>query len=88
MVLVSVWLYISSTISLRETPNTQYSYENYLTEMRRRLQSVHEVARRKLVSSKEKSKEYYDKDSEIFEVKTWQNVLLFDETVHRENLRN
>ena len=69
--------------ALRETPSVQYNYENYLTELRGRLQLAHEVARQKLISSKEKSKEYYDKGSEPFEFQIGQRVLLFDETVQR-----
>ena len=69
--------------ALRETPNVQYNYENYLAELRGRLQSIHEVARQKLILSKERSKEYYDKDSEMFEIQTGQKVLLFDETIRR-----
>jgi len=56
--------------ALREIHKIEHSYENYLIEMRGRLQSAREVARQKLVSSQEKSKKYYDKDSETFEVKT------------------
>ena len=69
--------------ALREIPNVQYNYENYLTELKGRLQSTHEVARQKLIPSKERSKEYYDKDSETFEFQVGQKVLLFDETVRR-----
>ena len=69
--------------ALREIPNVQYNYENYLRELKGRMQSTHEVARQKLISSKERSKEYYDKDSETFEFQIGQNVLLFDETVRR-----
>ena len=47
------------------------------------MQSAHEVARQTLISSKEKSKEYYDKGSEPFEFQIGQRVLLFDETVRR-----
>jgi hypothetical protein len=67
--------------TLRETPNVQYNYENYLTELRRRLQSAHEVASKNLISSNEKSKEYYNKGSETFEIQIGQKVLFFDETV-------
>jgi hypothetical protein len=42
--------------ALRETPDMKYNYENCLTELKGRLQSAHEVARQKLISSKEKSK--------------------------------
>ena len=65
----------------------QYNYENYLTELRGRLQLAHEVARQKLIASKEKSKEYY-KGSEKFEIQMGQKVLHFDETVHRGRSKN
>jgi hypothetical protein len=69
--------------ALIETPSVQHNYENYLREFRGRLQSAHEIARQRLKSSKEKSKEYYDKGSEPFEFQTGQRVLLFDEAVRR-----
>jgi len=58
--------------ALRETPNVQYNYKNYVAELRGRLQSTHEVARQKLILSNERCKEYYDKDSETFEIQTGQ----------------
>ena len=69
--------------ALREIPKVQYNYEDFLTELKGRMQSAHEVARQRLISSKEKSKEYYDKGSEDVEFKVGQKVLLFDETVRR-----
>jgi len=44
--------------ALRENPNVQYNYENYLAELKGRMQSAHEFARQMLISGKEKSKEY------------------------------
>lgn len=69
--------------ALRENPNLQYKYENYLTELKGRLQSVHEVARERLITSKERSKEYYDKSTEESEIQVGQSVLQFDDTVRR-----
>jgi len=69
--------------ALRETPSVQYNYDNYLTELKGRLQSAHEIARQKLIISKEKSKKYYDKCSEKCEIQVGQKILLFDETVRR-----
>ena len=69
--------------ALRETPIVQYNYDSYLTEIKERLQSAHEIAKQKLIISKEKSKEYYDKDSEKSEIQVGQKILLFDETVCR-----
>jgi hypothetical protein len=54
--------------ALREAPTTQYNYDNFLTELKWRLQSSHEVAREKLLSRKIRSKEYYDRNSEVVEV--------------------
>ena len=69
--------------ALRETPDTQYNYDNYLMELKGRLQSAHEVARQRLIAKKEKSKGYYDKESENPDIQVGQKVLLFDETVRR-----
>ena len=54
---------------LRETPSVQYNYDSYFTELKARLQSAHEIARQKLIISKEKSKECYDKRSESVKYK-------------------
>ena len=69
--------------ALREAPSAQYNYDSCLAELRGRLQSAHEVARQKLITNKEKSKAYYDKDIEECEIQVGQNVLLLDETVRR-----
>jgi hypothetical protein len=69
--------------ALREAPTTQYNYDDYLIELKGRLQSSHEVAREKLLSGKIKSKEYYDKNSDRVEIKVGQKILLLDETVRR-----
>ena len=74
--------------ALREAPNIQYNYGDYLAELRGKLQSAHEVARQKLILSKERSKEHYDKHSETFEILTGQKVLLFDENVRRGRYKN
>jgi len=65
----------------------QYNYDDYVMELEGRLQSSHEVARKKLLSNKERSKEYYDKNSETPDVQGGQKVLIFDETVQRGRSR-
>jgi hypothetical protein len=69
--------------AVRETTSVQYNYDNYLTELKERLQSAHEIARQRLIIGKEKSKEHYDKGSEKCEIQVGQKILLFDETVRR-----
>lgn len=73
--------------ALRESPSVQYNYDDYLTELKGRLQTAHEVARQKLISHKIRSKVHYDKRTEPFELVTGQKVLLHDETVRRGRSR-
>jgi hypothetical protein len=75
----SAWVQIRSAIC---TPSIQYNYD-YLTELKGRLQTAHEVARQKLILCKEKSKAQYDKGTEPFRLDVGQQVLLYDETVRR-----
>jgi hypothetical protein len=69
--------------TLHETPNPQYSYDDYVLELKGRLQTAHEVARQKLITAKEKSKEYFDKRSNKVTLNIGDKVLLYDETVRR-----
>ena len=52
-------------------------------ELKGRLQSSHEIARQRLLSGKERNKEYYDKGSEIPTIQVGQKILIFDEAVRR-----
>ena len=47
----------------KETPEIIYNYESYVQELQSRLQSCYEVARSNLKINKEKSKEYYDRNT-------------------------
>jgi hypothetical protein len=69
---------------LREAPLVQYNYENYLAELKGRLQSAHEIARHRLLDKKGKSKEYYDREAKPPDIQVGQKVLLYDETVRRD----
>jgi hypothetical protein len=69
--------------NLREAPTVQYTYDDYVAELRSRMQSANEIARQRLLSSKEKSKVYYDRRTEAPDFQVGQRVLLFDETVRR-----
>jgi len=73
--------------TLHETPNTQYSYDDYVLELKSRLQTAHEVARQKLITAKNKSKEYFDENSQEFQLHVGDKVLLYDETVRRGRSR-
>jgi hypothetical protein len=51
--------------ALRDSPSVQHNYEDYLTELKGRLQTVHEVARQKLIVCKGRSKERCDNGDRI-----------------------
>ena len=50
-------------------------------ESKGRLQSSHEIARQRLLSGKEMSKQYYDRGSDLPDIQVGQKVLISDETV-------
>ncbi len=64
-------------------PEPQYNYDNYVSELKSRLQTVHYQARQNLLASKDKSKEYYDQATGETKLKVGDKVLLYDETVRR-----
>jgi hypothetical protein len=72
---------------LQENPSVQYNYDDFVTELKGRLQTAHGVARENLINSKMKSKEQYDKHSISPSVRVGDKVLLYDETVRRGRSR-
>jgi hypothetical protein len=44
--------------ALQENPGVQYYYDDFLAELKDRLQTAHSIAKEKLIGHKEKSKEY------------------------------
>jgi hypothetical protein len=64
-------------------PEPQHNYNNYVSELKSRLQTVHHQARQNLLASKDKSKEYYDQTTGETKLKIGDKVLLYDETVRR-----
>jgi hypothetical protein len=67
----------------KETPEIQYTYDNYVKELQARLQSSYEIARSNLQVKKKKSKEYYDRTVNVPLFVVGDKVLLHDETVRR-----
>jgi hypothetical protein len=62
--------------ALRTEPSPRYNYEDYVAELKSRLQTAHQVAKGNLMRSKD-----YDKNTEEMRVQVGDKVLLFDETV-------
>jgi hypothetical protein len=51
--------------ALQTNPSVQYSYYDFVTELKGRLQTAHQMARERLIGAKENSKEHYDRDSKL-----------------------
>jgi hypothetical protein len=69
--------------ALQENPSVQYNYDDFLAELKNRLQTAHSIARENLIGHKEKSKEYYDRNTREATFMLGDIVLLYDETVRR-----
>jgi hypothetical protein len=59
------------------------NYDSYVQELQARLQSCFDTVRSNLQAKKEKSKEYYDKNTNVSLFVVGEKVLLHDEKVRR-----
>jgi len=64
-------------------PSPQYNYDDYVSELKGRLQTPHLVAKKNLIASKVRSKDYYHKGTEVMKIEVGDKVLLYDKTVQR-----
>lgn len=69
--------------SLQEQPTPRYNYDDYVSELKGRMQAAHAIARDRLIESKTRSKVDYDRKIVQIAVKVGDRVLLFDESVRR-----
>jgi len=69
--------------SLQERPTPRYNYDDYVGELKGRMQTAHAVARDRLVEGKVRSKRDYDKGTVQLTLKVGDKVLLFDESARR-----
>ena len=74
-------------LAVKGPPEPRYNYDDYVSELKSRLQTAHEQAHQSLIRNKEKSKEYYDRTAEPSKFKIGDKFLLFDETVRRGRSR-
>jgi hypothetical protein len=73
--------------ALQNIPSIQYNYDDFVTELKVRLQSIYQIARERLIGRKQKSKEYYDRNTKENTMTIGDKVLLYDETVRRGRSR-
>jgi hypothetical protein len=66
----------------RESVEIRYNYDSYVQELQSHLQSCYDVARSNL-NAKKKSKEYYDRNTNIPLFAVGEKVLLHDEKIRR-----
>jgi len=69
--------------SLQEQPTPRYNYDDYVSELKGRMQAAHAIVRDRLIESKTRSKRDYDRKIVQIAVKVGDKVLLFDESVRR-----
>ena len=74
--------------ALRSDTVPQYNYDDYVSELKGRLLITQHVAKQNLIASKVRSKDYYDKGTEVMKTEVGHKVLLYDETVRRGRSRN
>jgi hypothetical protein len=72
---------------LQARPTPRYNYDDYVSELRGRLQSAHAIARENLLQSKARSKLDYNKKTVSIALSVGDKVLLFDESVRRGRSR-
>lgn len=70
--------------SIKCTPNPVYTYDDYVQELKARLQSSYAIARENILKSKQSSKLQYDKNAQEAYFKIGDLVLLKDNTSRRK----
>jgi hypothetical protein len=60
-------------------PNPQYIYDDFLIELKSRLQTAHQTARQRILTAKNKNNEYYNKHTKELSIEVGDKVLLYDE---------
>jgi len=64
-------------------PKLTYTYDDYVSEFKKRLRAAHQVAKANMQEEKVKSKECYDKKANISTFRAGDKVLLYDEALRR-----
>jgi len=68
-------------VTYQEPPKTQYTYDSYIKELQSRLWSSYQTARINLMSQKECSKEYHDRNVNTPLFSAGDKVLVYDEKI-------
>lgn len=86
-----LWIVFGHPPSLRcaprNDPSPPYNYDDYLSELKRLIQTAPQGAKDKLLANKVRSKDYYDKGTDVMKTEMGDKVLIFDETVRQGRSR-
>lgn len=64
--------------NVKKKPEPIYSYDDYLAELRYKLQMAHKLAREQVLLTKQQNKEYYDRNTKQVEYKVGEEILLIN----------
>jgi len=67
-------------VNLKSNPEPRYNYDDYLYDLKQRMQESHKIARERLVKKKIKSKANYDNNAHSEELHVKESILLRDNT--------
>jgi hypothetical protein len=73
---------------LKSEPYPPYDYNDYVSELKGRLYTAHHVANRNRIAIKVRSKDYYDKGTEVLDLIVGDKVLTYHDTLRRSRSRN
>ena len=71
---------IDIPVKLKCNPEPRYNYDDYIFDLKQKMQESHKIARERLIKRKIKSKEHYDKKEHSEDLKVKDFVLLKDNT--------
>jgi hypothetical protein len=69
-------------------PEPRYSYDNYLYDLEQNLPESHKIAREKLIKSKMKSKEGYDKNENAIQIHVSDDLVLLKNNASKNKLNS
>ncbi|KAL4101226.1 hypothetical protein QTP88_021246 [Uroleucon formosanum] len=67
-------------VNLKSNPEPRYNYDDYLYDLKQKMQESHKIAKERLIKKKLKSKSNYDKNAHSEELHVKDSILLKDNT--------
>lgn len=64
--------------NVKKKPEPIYAYDDYVAQLRFKLQSAHEIARQTIIATKTQNKKYYDRNTKDITYKVGDKILIKD----------